>query len=82
MSAKLTTEAISGLLKQTDIDKKDPKAVAGSSSRPTAWPDPPPGPVPGGRRGPGARDAPGAFVVFVPRISGESGAQVAAGATT
>jgi osmoprotectant transport system substrate-binding protein len=29
VSAKLTTEAIAGMLKQTDIDKKDPKAVAG-----------------------------------------------------
>ena len=28
VSAKLTTEAISDMLKQTDIDKKDPKAVA------------------------------------------------------
>lgn len=28
VSAKLTTEAIAGMLKQTDIDKKDPKAVA------------------------------------------------------
>ena len=28
VSAKLTTEAISEMLKQTDIDKKDPKAVA------------------------------------------------------
>ena len=28
VSAKLTTEAIAGLLKETDIDKKDPKAVA------------------------------------------------------
>ena len=28
VSAKLTTEAVAGMLKQTDIDKKDPKAVA------------------------------------------------------
>ena len=28
VSAKLTTAAISDMLKQTDIDKKDPKAVA------------------------------------------------------
>ncbi|HMM95222.1 MAG: ABC transporter substrate-binding protein [Micrococcales bacterium] len=28
VSAKLTTEAIAGMLKQTDIDKKDPKTVA------------------------------------------------------
>jgi osmoprotectant transport system substrate-binding protein len=28
VSAKLTTEAIAGMLKETDIDKKDPKAVA------------------------------------------------------
>lgn len=28
VSAKLTTEAIAGMLKQTDIDKQDPKAVA------------------------------------------------------
>ena len=28
VSAKLTTEAIAGMLKQTDIDKKDPTAVA------------------------------------------------------
>ena len=28
VSAKLTTEAIAGLLKETDIDKKDPKTVA------------------------------------------------------
>lgn len=28
VSAKLTTEVIAGLLKETDIDKKDPKAVA------------------------------------------------------
>ena len=28
VSAKLTTEAIAAMLKQTDIDKKDPKAVA------------------------------------------------------
>jgi osmoprotectant transport system substrate-binding protein len=28
VSAKLTTEAISAMLKQTDIDKMDPKAVA------------------------------------------------------
>ncbi len=28
VSAKLTTETIAGLLKETDIDKKDPKAVA------------------------------------------------------
>ena len=28
VSAKLTTEAIAGMLKQTDLDKKDPKVVA------------------------------------------------------
>ena len=28
VSAKLTTQAIADMLKQTDIDKKDPKAVA------------------------------------------------------
>ena len=28
VSAKLTTEAVAGMLKKTDIDKKDPKAVA------------------------------------------------------
>jgi osmoprotectant transport system substrate-binding protein len=28
VSAKLTTDAVTQMLKQTDIDKKDPKAVA------------------------------------------------------
>ena len=28
VSAKLTTEAVAGMLKKTDIDKQDPKAVA------------------------------------------------------
>ncbi len=46
VSAKLTTETFAGLVKEADVDKKDPRPSPRSSCPTTAWADPSPEPAP------------------------------------